>query len=606
MKKLTLHPNLFAIILLTGSFFVSIWIVMKQTGTLDQVAGREQRVVRFLHWQLEPGFREALQAVIDEYNELPQVREAGYMVEQIAISEKFYPQFLNVHLISGTSPDLVTRGKATLTSRLDQFFEPLGQYVEQPNPYNTEETVDAGLPDDIRQRLIHGPWQDTFIDNLQSGYDEHLRNYYAIPVSNWGPLRLYYNVGLIREAKDLLLERLADSANRPQWLLDRLVPAGGSFAEGYLFEDQQLYDWLNSDRPPDTLGRLLLTSDAIWELARVENRPFLVPIAGSSYTRETFATLYAPTFQYDIFKDLDLDLDSSVSQYETFGTWAKGDWGFDNRQIEAYFETLQEVAKQFPRGFLGLDREQANRRFIMQNAAMLLTGAWDASSIFTLAEQQANAFEVGVTPLPVPGANERFGDFANLPPSESAQGLGVPMMLYKLSSVKEEAIDFLQYLTSYQGNSEFTQLSGWLPATIGVDPSERMRPFLPVHDGVSSLLRLNITGGNVGTVLRGQMFLYIGGDIDYPTFKSNVVAAMEDERMGVNRLWHEQFIRDGQADRNTQMSLSTQAILYLSGTAPESQERYQSILQRSLTLGNGHLTMVLWHQLFPDEPLPQF
>ncbi|MCD8482164.1 MAG: hypothetical protein LR015_05525 [Verrucomicrobia bacterium] len=85
MKKFILHPNFMGLALLTISFFFSLWVVLRQTGTIDRVTGTEQRVVRFLHWQLEPGFREALQAVIDEYNALPHVRAAGYTVQQIAI-----------------------------------------------------------------------------------------------------------------------------------------------------------------------------------------------------------------------------------------------------------------------------------------------------------------------------------------------------------------------------------------------------------------------------------------------------------------------------------------------------------------------------------------
>lgn len=606
MKKIHLHPNFIGLAILTVSFFVSLYIVLKQTGTLDQLAGREQRTVRFLHWQLEPGFREALQAVIDEYNALPHVKAAGYRVQQIAISEKFYPQFLNVHLISGTAPDLSTRGKAALTSRIDQFFEPLGEMVEVPNPYNTHDSVPEYLDPEIRERLIYGPWRDTFIDNLASGYDENLRNFYAIPVSNWGSLRLFYNRGQMRRAKDLLLDLMTAETPRPQWLTDRLIPHGGTTDDGFLPENEALFAWLRSEEPVDTLGRLLLISDAIRALAVIENRPFLVPISGSSYTREIFADRYGPTFQNRIMGAVDINLDSQISPVETFGGWGSGIWSFQDPEMEGFYTTLREIATHFPRGFLGLDREQANRRFILQNATMLLTGAWDATSTFALAENQANPFEVGVTPLPVPGPGERFYEFANLPPSEASQTLGVPMQLYKLSEMKDEAIDFLRFITSYHGNQLFTDRSGWLPATIGVEPNERIRPFLPITRGVTARYQINMLGGNVGTVFRGQMFLFISGDIDYPTFVRNIEAAMADPRMGVNRLWHEQFLRDAQLDRSTQMSLSTQALLHLTHGDPESRHRYYLLLMRSMANSNGLNTLRQWYNFFPDEPHPQF
>ncbi|MCD8482163.1 MAG: hypothetical protein LR015_05520 [Verrucomicrobia bacterium] len=509
-------------------------------------------------------------------------------------------------LISGTAPDLSTRGKAALSSQIDQFFEPLGDIVELPNPFNTEDSVPRYLDADIRDRLINGPWRDTFIDNLASGYDEALRNYYAIPVSNWGSFRLFYNQGQMRRAKDLLLGILLSDQPRPDWLEARLIPAGGSTRDGFLPENEALYDWIRSDEPPNTLGRLLLISDAIWELARAENRPFLVPIAGSSYTREVFADRYGPTFQNPLMASIDLNMDSIISPAETFGGWRTGKWSFEHPAMEGFFETLREIALHFPRGFLGLDREQANRRFIMQNATMLLTGAWDATSTFALAENQANPFQVGVTTLPVPGPGERFHEFANLPPSEAAQTLGVPMQLYKLSVMKEEAIDFLRFLTSYQGNSKFTRLSGWLPATIGVEPIERMRPFLPVTRGVTSHYRLNMVGGNVGTAFRSQMFGFISGDFTYEEFVNNVETAMSDPRMGVNRLWHEQFLREAQQDRSAQMSLSTQLMMHLTHQDQESIQRYNQLFLRSLSNSNGLNTRQQWRRFFPDEPEPQF
>ncbi len=600
-----LNPNTFGAVILFGSFLVSIWIVMAQTGTLDRFTGREERVVRFLHWQLEPGFREALEVVIRGYNALPHVQEAGYRVQQIAISEKFYSQFLNTHLISGTAPDLSTMGKASLASQVDQFYEPLAAIVENPNPYNTEESVPDHLPEEIRRTLIDGPWRETFADGLVSGYNEQLKNYYAIPVSNWGSIRFYYNRGYIRRAKDVVLEVL-DAEERPAWVETRLIPEGGTTEDGWLPDTPELREWLRGEESIDTLGRLLLISDALWEVARRENRPFLVPISGSSYTRDLFADRYAPTFHHSLLEAVDKDHDSGIGALETFGGWATGMWSFRDEPIEAYFETLREVASHFPRGFLGLDREQANRRFIMQNAAMLLTGAWDASGIFKLASEQANPFEVGVAVLPVPGAGERFHEFANQPPSEAAQTLGVPMALFKLSDMKDEAIDFLHYLTSHHGNQTFAEQSGWLPATIGVEPTEEMRPFMPETRGIISSLRLNFVGGNVATVYRGQLYLFIGGDITYDEFVQSVEEAMADERMGVNRLWAEQFARDRQVDRNTQMSLSTEAIRFLSGIDADAEERYYQILQRSLTLSNGNNNRMMWRRFFPDEPHPEF
>ena len=124
---------------------------------------------------------------------------------------------------------------------------------------------------------------------------------------------------------------------------------------------------------------------------------FLVPISGSAYTRDVFADMYAPPFFHSIAVELDRDKDSSLSPFETFGSWAVGDWSFEDEQIRAYFETLREIASHFPRGFLGLDRETGKpplHHAQCRHAPHRRMG--DASSIFSLARDQAEPFDVGV------------------------------------------------------------------------------------------------------------------------------------------------------------------------------------------------------------------
>ena len=84
--------------------------------------------------------------------------------------------------------------------------------------------------------------------------------------------------------------------------------------------------------------------------------------------------------------------------------------------------------------------------------------------------------------------------------------------------MKEEALDFLRFLTSYRVTNSLCSVPVGFPATIGVEPTEEMRPFTPNPEGIINTMRLNFTGGNVATVYRGQLYLFIGGDITYDEF----------------------------------------------------------------------------------------
>src|SRR5690606_10709047 len=158
-----------------------------------------KKIIRVTHWQLEPGYRQGLQWAIDEYNKLPHVKAAKVEVVQAPIPQRIYNQFMNVHLISGTAPDISAKGFTRLIqgNALARFYAPLGDYVEEPNPYNTQEYQIPGLPDELSNYLKNARWMDTFFDGMQGGYDNGLNDYYAISVSTTGGVRLFYNMDIL-------------------------------------------------------------------------------------------------------------------------------------------------------------------------------------------------------------------------------------------------------------------------------------------------------------------------------------------------------------------------------------------------------------------------
>ncbi|MEM7806538.1 MAG: hypothetical protein AAF561_00315 [Planctomycetota bacterium] len=206
-------------------YVISLTTVLnRDAGSVVEVDDQGTRVIQLMHWQLEPGYREAMQQVMDDYNALPHVREANVRVEQLPVTERHFAQVLNVHAISGTAPDLCQRGMSQVLSgnAIARYFDPLGDFVDDPNPYNTQPYLPEDLDADFVDALQQMPWRETFVDGMQGGWDASLQEYYASPTSFLGRLQLYYNADLVPVGKSLL-QNAAASDPLPQWYSDLLL-----------------------------------------------------------------------------------------------------------------------------------------------------------------------------------------------------------------------------------------------------------------------------------------------------------------------------------------------------------------------------------------------
>ena len=257
--------NVFGVLMLLLVFIVSLTHVVSNSIKLGefQSTGKDAiKMIRIAHWQLEPGYREALERIITTYNALPQVKEARVKIVQMSVPGKFYRQWLNVHLMSGTAPDICKKNNKTMFSGdyTARYFEPLGDYISQPNPYNAPKYLPQGLPKDLVQTLSANPWHETFTDGMIGGWDEKLQDHYAVPTSFIGPIRLFYNRTMIRHAKQLIYQAISTPKTH-DWFTRRVQG-------GYVLNDEALKQWALTDTPPDSLGRLLLCCSAIREIAR--------------------------------------------------------------------------------------------------------------------------------------------------------------------------------------------------------------------------------------------------------------------------------------------------------------------------------------------------
>ncbi len=633
--KRNFNPNWIGLGLLIVGFIFSAVQVAKNTAESNNRVSHEnshdsgKRIVRVLHWQLEPGYREALQDTIDRFNRQPHVQEANVEVRQIAISEKVYTQYLNVHLISGTAPDICVKGSSRLvrSNAIGKYFEPFGEWAQAPNPYNSRTYL---LDDDFltwRAEQGYGPpaeelvelmgtlpWRDTLIDGMRSGYDYELKNFYAVPVSTFGTTRIYYNKKLMQEVKGFLLRSLENRKDSP-WVGSLFFDEARSEMVGYVPDDGSLAEWAGSDLPPQSLGQLLAYCEAIRAYGLFTGDDKLVPIAGSEATAKAFGNNYLGVFTIDYSNSLDRDWNYAANDMETINAWRTGVWDYYTPEVKAYFEVIRTIASYFPAGFLGLDREQANRRFVLGKAAMIASGGYDASGILYGASNKANpgdAFEVGVMPFPNPAVGERWHKYFQGPRSESENLQGVPFALYKQSPNKEWALNFLQFLTSLPQNERFNLEAGWLPQVVGAYPNPQMAPFLPVTSGHFPNSGIGIlseeTPGQILTTFRGQYFLYLSGSGTYEDFVQAVESAYLQERTGYKRMWANKLRGDLEAQVAKQRALAAleAELLRKQGDGNIDSSRYRILLLDSILGNNGQGRLNTWQSYYPDEPFPQF
>jgi len=109
-------------------------------------------VVRFTHWQIEPGVREAFAALEREYEKMnPDVN-----IIQVPIPGRVFVAWRKTQLIGESPPDLLQLGAKGLdVTDIARFYTPLGEYVAEPNPYNKGTILEGLRPPFFTEDLEH-------------------------------------------------------------------------------------------------------------------------------------------------------------------------------------------------------------------------------------------------------------------------------------------------------------------------------------------------------------------------------------------------------------------------------------------------------------------
>ena len=536
-----LNSNVLGLGLLAVGFAASIFQIFSKEREFSEPG---KTILRICHWQLELGYRDALEKVIAEYQKLhPNVK-----VVQMPVTERLYPQWLNVQLISREAPDLCEMGMNKFTqddTYMVRFFLPLSDIVEKPNPYN-------------RGTELEGvPWRETFIDGMRGGYRESLQDYYSVPTTT-AAMRFFYNKDLLRRAT-------------------------------------------GSDRPPQTFGQLLDVCAKVKEYGRRTGELY-IPIL-SNYQVGPFIDPYLTAFTAGLEPQVDFDLDGVISRLDTHAGFVRGMLSMDMPEVRGFYELMKALCDNMAPGFAGMDRQQAQWYFVQGRGAFLATGSWDGESIYQQALEAG--FPVGVIPFPIPAKGERWGDQVIGKRNEAnAQGIG-PYGVYKFSRNQAVAIDFLHFLTSRKYNEMFNQEAGWPPVTIGAQAKELMKPFQPDPTGYNTRIYFDINP-QVDLVWKGQQARFLSGEIPYETLAAEYTRAVFNEGYGGDRAWGQEYDRRMRECRDQERVLAVQACRIIYGLdARDAPAKYRKVLVQQVTRNNGQDLRARFNELRPGKPMPE-
>ncbi len=412
--------------LLLLCFVISLGRIMWDRGGNTQEHG-ESVTIRFAHWQLEGGVREAFDEIAAAYMKLhPEVE-----VVQIPVPERIFQNWLITQLVGGTAPDIIQMGMGLSEDRQARFFVPSTEVADLPNPWN-------------RGTELEGvPLRETFIDGMESCFNNSLLEYYGVPLSSY-TVRMYYNLDLLHEIT-------------------------------------------GSEELPATYGELVELSKKVLAYAAKSGQK-VFPIAGSKYN--------SPTIMSRLFKSQTAGISRRVyygalAEPTNFSAIAEsaanGGWTLDDPEVLAGLKLMRDLGQYMQPGFLQLGRDDASFYFVQGKALMIATGSWDATSITSQAD-----FRLGIGLIPVPAPGSEQGPYSEGIASDASIGTGVIMGLTRDCEHPEVALDFLLFMASQPMNQLWTDVSKWAPSVVGVVPDPQAKPFQPFFDGYLGGFDLNL------------------------------------------------------------------------------------------------------------------
>lgn len=387
-------------------------------------------ILRFAHNQLQPGIREALDEIAADYMRL----HPDVRVEQLAVPQRAWEAWLRTQLVGETAPDVIEIATAN-DELLARYFEPLTPWIDSPNPYN------AAGP------LSGVPWRTTFLDGLTNppSFNPSLMEFYGVPTSIT-TIRLACNTVLLREIT-------------------------------------------GSDRLPATYEEFVALCQATADYARRTQRTVSAISGSAESAAQILIRLFASQTQR-----LGLTLDPfdtlNISVRESAPAYLRGAWSLRDPAVQDGLQLWREVGAFIQPGFLQLKRDDAQFYFSQGHALFIGVSSRDLEGV-----SAESPFPVVITDIPLPShAHPRYGRNVLGTVSEASKPLDGCFGLTRSGAHKEQALDFLRFLTSEQSARKFARIGNRLPAITGIPVNPAVTGFLPMMTGATNGFGIHFGG----------------------------------------------------------------------------------------------------------------
>lgn len=591
-----MKPTHIALVLLGLAYLYAVYTQF-QVEQKTEPTGAD--VINIVHWHLEEGFREAMEVLIEDFEELHAREGREVKVVQRAIPRNYYEPWLNTNLVGGTAPDLIEIPlNWWRTNLLLQNFRQIDTLVGEPNRFNdfdylVERMGDLDLHRNLsaEQRKAYAELQEpllledrvarfspefkewarqatvksTFLDGLIGGFNYDIAAYYSYPIS-MAPQRLFYNRELLRQA-------------------------------GY-------------EEPPMVLHEFFEMCEELEKLQAPDGNR-VIPVAAHNRIAFTFLTnLWARPFTWRTAHQFDYLLTGDPPFSALFAAWETGQWDFYDPRTRAYFQSARKLASYFQPGFMSMQRDQATFAFVQQRTAMFIASANDAAYLFGSTD-----FDVGVTTFPLPGPGDPYGwdDIVDMGIGEATDVNGL-IALNARSEHPELAREFAEFITSVIWNERFNRYARMMPSVIGARPAEDLMAFVTDYEGA---IEVGLPTDHPDYALFEDLFLsqfwvYVSGQIAdeeraFEVMVREIEEVYGDPRVGINRMWRENYERNIQRARNTSAMLNINAAVMLLQEEPPTEaqlKRYHRMLMRDAAFLGGERPRLYHDYMHRENPRP--
>ena len=504
--------NTIGFLLLGLCFVISLGRIMTSSSSKSEKDGRI--TIRIAHWQLENGVRSTIDKIAEEYTKLhPNVK-----VEQLAIPESIYTNWLVTQLVGETAPDLIEIGLGMNDERMARFFTPLTDLAIQANPYNNGTDLEGV------------PLRDTLFDGMEGGFMPSLLEYYSVPLSG-ASVRMFYNLDMLKQIT-------------------------------------------GSETLPATYEELINLCQKAEAYAAVRNLPF-VPIAGSKYNAPMIIKQLFFSQTQKMVEKLNPPGIFGEDFIRRADEFLQGRWSLDSEEVRSGFDLLHDLGKYMQPGFIQLQRDDATLTFVQQRSLIINTGSWDATGI-----RQQTKFRIGVASIPFPSPeNPVYGKNTLGRISEAGVNGGVLFGITRGTKNAGVAKDFLLFLTSRKMNQVWTEESGWIPSVIGTKVDPEVAPFLPLSDGYMPGFHPTLTDTfrNLARLYSTNLYRLVGATGGTKAFLENIKPVYRNALIADLRHYR-QVTLDISQRSDTQFG----GLAWIAHTHPadvKAQERLDAIMQ---------------------------